>query len=90
MKRLRAIVHGRVQGVGYRAAVHRRIAPIDVTGYVKNQPDGTVLIVAEGDQSTLEDVIDIAKSGSNWCSVSDIEISYESFEGNFPDFSIAY
>ena len=90
MKRLRAVVIGRVQGVGYRMSVHKSIEQLDVTGYVKNLPDSTVEIVAEGAQETLEEVLDIAKAGSYWSNVENVETEYTDATGEFDGFSIAY
>lgn len=90
MKRMRALVYGRVQGVGYRAAVLRRSAGISVTGFVRNLPDGRVEIVAEGDKKALDDLLDVARSGSDWCSVDGIETQYLEAEGTFTSFDIAH
>ena len=48
MTRLTATIAGHVQGVGFRFATQRIARSFAVTGYVKNLPDGNVLIVAEG------------------------------------------
>lgn len=68
--RKRMIYHGRVQGVGFRytAATIARQHP--VTGYVKNLPDGTVEVVADGSPETVHEFL------------SDIE---EAFRGNITD-----
>ncbi|MGD9807614.1 MAG: acylphosphatase [Deferribacterales bacterium] len=90
MRRLHAVVHGRVQGVGYRASVNSRISKLDVTGYVKNLPDGTVEIVAEGADSVLADVLLIAEEGSLYSSVKKIDTTYCLAEGTYGGFSIAH
>ena len=46
--RLRAVVHGQVQGVGFRFAVRRRLAQLDLFGGAENEADGTVTVRAEG------------------------------------------
>ena len=48
------VVHGFVQGVGYRYFVKRAADALGVRGLVKNQDDGSVLIIAESDPDTLE------------------------------------
>jgi len=45
---------GRVQGVGFRWTVTRELDPLDVTGYVRNLPDGRVRLVLEGELDELE------------------------------------
>ena len=52
--RLRAYVHGRVQGVGYRVFVRDAARRLDLAGSVGNEEDGSVLVVAEGARADLE------------------------------------
>jgi acylphosphatase len=63
MQRITIIVHGQVQGVGYRYTTHLEAAKLGLTGYVHNCPDGTVEIVAEGETATLQTLLDWAKIG---------------------------
>ena len=53
MKRITAVARGRVQGVGYRYFVTGCARVAGVCGFVKNNPDGSVLIVGEGEQEAL-------------------------------------
>lgn len=50
----RVIYTGQVQGVGFRYTTRRMAANFAVTGYVRNQPDGSVEVVAEGDQGEVD------------------------------------
>jgi acylphosphatase len=52
--RLQAQVHGRVQGVGYRIFVREAARRLGLAGSVRNEEDGSVLVVAEGVRSDLE------------------------------------
>jgi acylphosphatase len=54
VKRFRAIVSGRVQGVGYRASAAHEARRLGVQGWVRNRPDGTVEVDAQGDETVLE------------------------------------
>jgi acylphosphatase len=54
MKRMKAWYSGRVQGVGFRATVRQLACGYDVTGFVRNLPDGRVELVAEGKKEELE------------------------------------
>ena len=54
MERLHAVVHGHVQGVGFRYFVQRRASELGLSGWVRNNDDGTVEAVAEGPRETLE------------------------------------
>ena len=52
--RLEATVHGRVQGVGFRRYVRGWARTLGLTGWVRNEPDGTVRLVAQGDPAALD------------------------------------
>ena len=62
-KRLHAVIHGRVQGVGYRAFAARSASQLGLTGWVRNRFNGTVETVAEGDPSHLESYLRDLKRG---------------------------
>lgn len=90
---MRLTVHGRVQGVGYRYSIieHIESQQIMVRGYVQNLPNGTVIIVAQGDIESLKDLRRFAVEGSHRSEVRDIEevyqeisnYEYDSFEIRF-------
>jgi acylphosphatase len=50
----RLLFHGRVQGVGFRWTTQRIAGRHPVTGFVRNQPDGTVELVAQGEPPALD------------------------------------
>lgn len=54
MRRVEARYRGRVQGVGFRATVRELAASFAVAGWVKNEADGSVCVVAEGDEAEVE------------------------------------
>ena len=62
-ERLDAIVRGRVQGVGFRYFIIRRAMDLDLTGWVANEPDGSVRCVAEGPRAALEALLDSLNDG---------------------------
>ncbi len=55
-------VTGKVQGVGFRAAAHQLAGEHEVVGWVRNEPDGSVSIVAEGDSAKLEAFLSAIRS----------------------------
>lgn len=57
------VVHGRVQGVGYRAFVEREARSRDLQGWVRNCRDGTVEAVLSGDSVLIEDMIAACQRG---------------------------
>lgn len=87
MKTLRIIVSGRVQGVFFRASTKAVADQIGIKGIVKNLPDGTVFIEAEGEDFLMEDFIDWCKYGPDDARVDDISI--EEIEAkNYRNFNI--
>jgi len=54
---LRAIVRGRVQGVGFRMFVVREAHRLGLAGYTRNLPDGTVEVLATGDAAKLDQLV---------------------------------
>ena len=65
-------VFGRVQGVGYRAFALRTAQRLGVSGFVKNNPDGSVYIEAEGDEDTLATFLQLCRQGPGWARVERI------------------
>jgi acylphosphatase len=63
MHQLRAVVHGRVQGVGFRWFVARRAEERGLGGAVRNLPDGSVEVIAEGAREDLEALLGELRSG---------------------------
>lgn len=53
----KAIVHGRVQGVWYRASTAERAASLGLRGHARNMPDGTVEVVAAGDPESVDELL---------------------------------
>lgn len=66
------LVSGRVQGVGFRWFVRVTGRSLQLSGWVKNRPDGTVEIAAEGSQDRLDRMKEQVRSGPNGAAVSDV------------------
>jgi acylphosphatase len=66
-------IFGRVQGVGFRYATEREARALGLRGFVRNLADGSVEIVAEGDQGAVERLIAWAKHGPRHASVERVE-----------------
>jgi acylphosphatase len=80
-------VYGRVQGVGFRYYTQKKANELGITGYVKNRPDGSVYIEAEGEQENLELFIDWCEVGPSWAHVTKLEKQYVPLFGE-DDFKI--
>ena len=88
--RLHAIVKGLVQGVGYRFFVIRRAELLGLTGWVKNLPDRTVEVVAEGDRELLEELIKDLWKGPSAAQVTDVVVNWERYTGEFKNFDVRW
>jgi acylphosphatase len=74
-------VHGRVQGVFFRASTQKVAEGLGLVGWVKNCHDGSVEIHAEGNQAKLEELIQWCRRGPTMASVSNIDLSWVESEG---------
>ena len=77
-----------VQGVGFRYFVIRKANELDLNGYVKNQMDGTVLTVVEGEKGKIEQLFNQLKVGPMHSNVKDCKIGWSSFVGEFSNFEV--
>jgi acylphosphatase len=79
--RRRVLVHGHVQGVGFRVSVARRAEQRGVAGWVRNRSDGVVEAVFEGEPDSVESLVDFCRAGPRGASVERVEVADEEPEG---------
>jgi acylphosphatase len=89
-ERVRIVVRGRVQGVFYRATTQEKAIELGLTGWVRNRADGAVEVVAEGDREELNELVEWCKVGPKHAHVTDVEIRWEPYIGEFREFTIKY
>ena len=89
MKKIRAIVSGRVQGVGFRMSTLQQAKQIGVSGYVRNLKNGNVEIVALGKADKVDTLLKWAESGSPSAIVNNLEVEVVADDGEeFAGFEI--
>ncbi len=71
----RVIVHGKVQGVGYRAFVEDEAQRLGLGGWVRNRPDGTVEAVFVGEAQAVEATLAACRQGPRFARVTSVEAS---------------
>ncbi|MGC9009283.1 MAG: acylphosphatase [Sulfolobales archaeon] len=90
LKRVVVRVRGIVQRVGFRYWIYKVATKRSLKGFVKNEPDGSVLIIAEGPKKDLEYLVELAREGPPEAVVEEIDVKWEDYRGEFKDFSIAF
>ncbi len=89
-KRIECHVEGRVQMVMYRDFAMRKAKVLGLSGTAKNNQDGTVTVVAEGEEEQLGMYIEKLKRGSALSHVEHVEVAWSDAHGTMTDFSILY
>jgi len=89
-KRYNVIVSGRVQGVSFRWFVARTAERLGVKGWVRNNYDGSVESVVEGEESSVMQFIAEIRRGPSSAMVTDLEISEETPKSEFDSFNIVH
>ncbi len=87
---LHIIFAGRVQGVGFRRFVKNKAYEYGIKGYVRNLPDGTVEVMAEGEEKVLKSFFEEIENGPPLASVNGIRYEFIDKTGGYNDFKIEY
>ena len=88
--RAHVIFKGRVQGVWFRAHTKGKADEMEVTGWVRNNPDGSVETVFEGPEESVKAVIDWCQTSQPHAIVSAVEVQWKGFSGGFQGFDIRH
>jgi len=90
--RLRAhvVIHGRVQGVWFRASTKDEADRLGVTGWVRNLPDRSVEAMFEGETKKVEEIVGWCHRGPAGAEVNGVDVSWEQYAGEFGHFDIRY
>jgi acylphosphatase len=81
-------IEGRVQGVAFRWETQQAAARQGINGWVRNLSDGRVEAVFEGERPAVIQVLDWCRQGPRAARVDSVDIHWENFTGQFPDFAI--
>jgi acylphosphatase len=83
-------VSGRVQGVFFRQNTKQQAQRQGVKGWVKNLDDGRVEAVFEGEEPAVKTLVEFCRKGPRGAVVTDVQVEWTPFNGEFEDFDIAY
>jgi acylphosphatase len=89
-KRLEAIVHGYVQGVGFRWWTRQVARQLGLSGYVRNRYDRTVEVVAEGPERKLHKLLSLLEAGPSAAAVERVDARWAPASGQFPGFEVRF
>lgn len=87
---LHAVVHGRVQGVNFRFYTLDAARRHSVTGWVRNLPDGTVEVTAEGTREQLDGLLKFLHQGPSGARVTGVDVEWRRATGQFKEFRVTY
>jgi acylphosphatase len=90
LRRGHFIVAGRVQGVCFRMYAREKAERLGLTGWVRNCPDGTVEITAEGESAALREFRAWCAHGPPYARVAAVDVEVVEPTGEFDGFGIAY
>ena len=83
-------IHGRVQGVGFRYSAVTAARRAGVSGWVRNERDGTVSAFCEGDREDVDRFIAWCRKGPPAAHVRNVELEEKTFRGRYRDFNVAF
>ncbi len=90
MKRVHVIISGRVQGVFFRARTKAMADSLDLKGWVRNLPEGSVEAVFEGTGPAVDEAVGWCRKGPSRSVVTDFVQIEEPYRGEFDNFRVVY
>lgn len=87
-KRVEIKVSGLVQGVFFRRGAKAEAERRGLTGFARNEPDGSVRIVVEGEEGDLRKLVEWARVGTEFARVEKVEVEWQDTRNEFDGFEI--
>lgn len=87
-ERLSAQIEGRVQGVGFRNFTQMRARQLGVTGWVRNEQDGSVRLEAEGPRAALDELLEAVHEGPRMARVESVEAEWGGANDEYEGFRV--
>jgi acylphosphatase len=84
------IIRGRVQGVFFRASLQDKAYELGVNGWVRNNYDGSVETVFEGEMEKVQAITNWCYKGPRGASVTEVDVRNEEYTGSYSSFSIKH
>ncbi len=90
IEELHAVVHGYVQGVGFRYFASQKALSLGLRGYARNKGSGSVEVVAQGTHGALENLLVALRRGPSAAEVDEVETTWREPTEHLTGFSIRY
>jgi acylphosphatase len=90
MVEMKCIIYGHVQGVQYRVYAQDSAVALDLVGYVKNNPDGSVEVLAQGLPDVLKAFVEYLYEGSLLAKVESVSVEWQTARKTFTEFSVLH
>ena len=87
---MRCVIVGKVQGAQYRVYAQDSAVALDLVGYVKNLPDGSVEVLAQGMPETLKEFVEYLYEGSLSSAVESLSVDWQTASKTFTEFSVLH
>ena len=84
------LISGHVQGVFFRSETKHEAEKHNVTGQIRNLPDGRVEATFEGEQKDVEKLIEFCRTGPPAAKIKTVTVTWQTYSGKYPDFEITY
>lgn len=82
------IVQGRVQGVFFRQRTKEEADKLGLFGWVRNESDGSVKIIAEGEEEKIKELIKWLRVGPKFARVDEVKVNWQEVQNEFSQFEI--
>jgi acylphosphatase len=90
LARVHCVVHGRVQGVAFRANTCHHARYLGLTGWVRNCSDGTVELIAQGELQSVQQLVTWCHDGPPGARVTRVEVDWQPPGEDLASFTIRY
>jgi acylphosphatase len=87
-RRARVTVRGQVQGVWFRQSTKNRAQELNLAGWVRNNPDGSVEALFEGEETAIQKAVEWCQKGPDRARVDDLQLSWEPTDDTISGFRI--
>jgi acylphosphatase len=88
VERLKVLIRGDVQGVGFRYFLTGAAQPLGLRGWVRNRRDGSVEVVAEGRRADLDELLKAARRGPRLALVTSVDVEWLPASGGLEPFGL--